>query len=135
MKYLFVFTLLFVLLGGITYSQELSNQTISDEDDLYESLLNDEISYSQYQTLLELLNNQIDSSSSHLWDEVPNHTSFSDNDSKLLTSLQLEQQNRFLESISKLKVKQEFSGLLKFREQFYVEEEPDNKYLAEYRFN
>ncbi len=111
-------------------AQDLSTEVYTSEDELYEALLNSEISPQQYLVLRDVIFEGVGQSQNHLLDEIPNLSHFQGLEQPLSTTLQTEQRTPFeLESGAG---RRSF-GELRYRYRYGLDQDKPSQYSGSVR--
>ncbi len=110
------------------YGQELTTSAYPSEDELYEALLRNEITYEEFNDIRDLLERGVDSLSQHLWDIIPNLSPFANLPVSRTTLLVNEQATPFRnKSIAQRHID------YKHTYQTQIVDEPVSKYISSLR--
>jgi len=82
--------------SSVSKAQTLENTFYSSEDDLLQALYAGDIDYQQYQILLEIIYQGIDSTNQYLLDNIPNQEFFDTTGHQITNSLQDKQREAFV---------------------------------------
>ena len=121
-----------LMMAVVVRAQDLSTEVYASEDELYEALLNSEISSYQYQVIRDAIFEGIDLAQSHLLDEIPNLSYFQESKEPLSTSLQTEQLEPFE---LKTEVGLRTFGELRYRYRYDLDQDKPSQYFGSVRIN
>ena len=111
-------------------AQDLSTEVYTSEDELYEAILNSEISLQRYQVLRDAIFEGVGSFQYHLLDEIPNLSHFLETEKPLATALQSEQLAPFE---SKSEIGRRSFGELRYRYRYDLDQDEPSQYFGSVR--
>ncbi|MFZ5980263.1 MAG: hypothetical protein ACOYVF_06480 [Candidatus Zixiibacteriota bacterium] len=118
--------------GGVCPAQELSTTVLPSEDELTEALLNGGIDSVQFEILLDILENGIDSTNRYLLDEIPNLFDIGLSGGSFIPSLETEQEEPFKKKRTGCSKK---IGVANYRFYQDLDEDERTKYLSAVTFD
>lgn len=111
-------------------AQDLSTEVYTSEDELYEALLNSELSLQQYQVLRDAILEGVGLFKYHLLDEIPNLSHFLEVGSPLSTALQAEQLAPFKPMVE---IGRRSFGEFTYRYRYDLDQEKPSQYFGSMR--
>lgn len=119
-----------LLMAVAVRAQDLSTEVYTSEDELYEALLNSELSPQQYQVLRDAILEGVGSYQYHLLDEIPNLSHFLVAERTLSTALQTEQLAPFE---SRLEIRRPSFGEFSYRYRYDLDRDQPSQYFGSMR--